>query len=274
MLKQRVITALILASLIIWGVLGLPTAGFAALFGLVVILAAWEWGGLLGRGHSGALGFAGLIVGLLALGWWQRENSLLLHGLLGAAAVFWLLALVWLYRFSQTPHQRDPVLLLIPVGIVLLLPPWLALLALRETARFGAAYVLFLLFLIWIADSGAYFAGRAWGQRKLAPKISPGKTWEGAFGAFGTSLLMALFGAWLLGLGLAQWPGFMLLSLIVVGFSIIGDLFESMIKRQRGVKDSSHILPGHGGILDRVDSLTAAAPLFLLGLFLLNGASP
>ena len=271
MLKQRVITAIIFASLIIWGVLRLPAAGFAALFAAVVLLAAWEWGELLGRDHSRSVGFVGIILGLLALGWWQRENVLLLHGLVLASALFWLLALGWLYRFCQTPQQHTSILSFVVVGIVLLLPPWFAMLALRESTRFGAGYVLFLLVLIWLADSGAYFAGRAWGRRKLAPKISPGKTWEGVLGAFATSLLVALLGAWLLELQMTQWPGFIALSLIVVGFSIVGDLFESMIKRQRGVKDSSHILPGHGGILDRIDSLTAATPLFLLGLFLLTG---
>ena len=266
MLKQRVITALILASLVIWGVLRLPDWGFALLLSVVVALAAWEWGALLGRGRSVALGYTGLILVLLGGLWWQREHTVLLYVLLGLSAVFWGVALLWLYRFNRAPTQQATAGLLSLIGLIVLVPPWLALLVLRETPRFGAGYVLFLLLLIWFADSGAYFAGRAWGKHKLAPHISPGKTLEGVLGALGVSLVVTLAGAMLLNLQPAQWPGFVLVCLVIVLFSIAGDLFESMIKRQRSVKDSSHLLPGHGGVLDRVDSLTAAAPLFLLAL--------
>ena len=266
MLKQRVITAIILASLIIWAVLRLPTAGFAALFGLIVILAAWEWGELLGRGRSGTLGFVGIITAFLALAWWQRDNAMLLYGLLWVAAAFWLLALVYLYRFSQAPRQRAPVILLVPVGMILLLPPWLALLALRENIQFGAAYVLFLLFLIWLADSGAYFAGRQWGRNKLAPQVSPGKTWEGVFGALLACAVFAWSCAPLLGMQDAARASFVMICILTVLFSIAGDLLESLLKRHRGIKDSGNIIPGHGGILDRIDSLLAAAPVFVAGM--------
>jgi phosphatidate cytidylyltransferase len=149
-------------------------------------------------------------------------------------------------------------------GVVVLVAPWVALMGLRDD--FGPAYVLFLLLLIWVADTGAYFAGRRWGRRKLAPTISPGKTWEGVFGAGMATLAFALVGAAVLEEG-ARWPGFVAVCMVTVGFSIVGDLFESMMKRQRGVKDSGSLLPGHGGVLDRFDSLTAAAPAFLLGLY-------
>ena len=137
-------------------------------------------------------------------------------------------------------------------------------------SEFGAGYVLFLLFLIWIADSGAYFTGRRWGQRKLALSISPGKTWEGVWGASLAALVFAMLGAVVLEVRM-PWPGFVILSMVTVGFSIAGDLFESMLKRQRGLKDSGSLLPGHGGVLDRVDSLTAAVPVFLLGLYGMRG---
>jgi phosphatidate cytidylyltransferase len=136
--------------------------------------------------------------------------------------------------------------------------------------EFGPGYVLFLFLLIWVADIGAYFAGRRWGRRKLALAISPGKTWEGAVGAGAAALAFALAGAAALGLG-SRWPGFVAICMVTVGFSIAGDLFESMMKRQRGLKDSGSLLPGHGGVLDRVDSLTAAAPVFLLGLHGIRG---
>jgi len=265
-LKQRIITALILASLFIWGVLRLPLEGFGVLFGLVVLLAAWEWGVLLQRGRAIALAYVGVVAVLLLVAWLLRSNRLLLYGLLVLAAGFWVWNIFVLYRFNRGAQPHDSATVLALIGLIVLVPPWLALLTLRELPRFGAAYVLFLLFLIWVADSGAYFTGRAWGKRKLAARISPGKTLEGALGALVVSLLLALAGALVLGLNPVQWPGFVLISLVVVVFSIAGDLFESMIKRQRSVKDSSQLLPGHGGVLDRVDSLTAAAPLFLLAL--------
>jgi phosphatidate cytidylyltransferase len=152
--------------------------------------------------------------------------------------------------------------------MVILVALWVALMGLR--GDFGPGYVLFLLLLIWVADIGAYFAGRHWGQRKLAPVISPGKTWEGVWGATAAALAFALLGAAVLGIG-TRWPWFVAICMVTVGFSIIGDLFESMIKRQRGVKDSGSLLPGHGGVLDRIDSLTAAAPVFLLGLYGMHG---
>jgi phosphatidate cytidylyltransferase len=127
------------------------------------------------------------------------------------------------------------------------------------------------LFLIAFADSGAYFGGRQWGKRKLAPAVSPGKTWEGVFSAFAASTLVALAAAWLFGLAGNLWPAFVVLSLVTVVFSILGDLTESMFKRQAGMKDSGTLLPGHGGVLDRIDSITAAAPVFVVGLWLADG---
>ena len=129
---------------------------------------------------------------------------------------------------------------------------------------------MFLLMLIWVADIGAYFAGRRWGRRKLAPTISPGKTWEGVWGAAAAAAAFALVGAAVLGVG-SRWPGFVAVCMVTVVFSIVGDLFESMLKRQRGVKDSGSLVPGHGGVLDRLDSLLAAAPVFLLGWLVLAG---
>jgi phosphatidate cytidylyltransferase len=152
--------------------------------------------------------------------------------------------------------------------MVVLIAPWVAFMGLRS--EFGPGYVLFLFLLVWAADVGAYFAGRRWGQHKLAPAISPGKTWEGVAGASAATLILALLGAALLDESV-RWPTFVVVCLITAGFSIAGDLFESMIKRQCGVKDSGSLLPGHGGVLDRVDSLTAAAPVFLLGLYGISG---
>jgi phosphatidate cytidylyltransferase len=265
-LKQRIITAVILASLFIGGVLYMPPQGVALLFAIMVLLAAWEWGALLGQGRGRALAYAGLVAAFLMAVWVLRGDAFFSYGLLFLAAIFWLINLVVLYRYNRNPSQRSSAARLATIGLIVLVPPWLALVLLHELPQFGAGYVLYLLVLIWVADSGAYFTGRAWGKRKLAPQVSPGKTLEGALGALAASAVLAPVGAWALDLSTAQWPGFIGLSLLIVIFSIAGDLFESMIKRQHNVKDSSQLLPGHGGVLDRVDSLTAAAPLFLLAL--------
>lgn len=157
-------------------------------------------------------------------------------------------------------------------GLLVLIPAWTGLVWIHQLDR-GPYLVLSLLILIWIADSSAYFAGRRWGRHKLAPAVSPGKTREGAYGALAGGLCwgvtLAFWYAPTGGLGI----GLVLLCLVTVLASIIGDLYESLIKRERGLKDSGALLPGHGGILDRIDSLTAAAPVFALGLYVLGAAA-
>ena len=143
---------------------------------------------------------------------------------------------------------------------------WLALVVLHSRPDQGPHWVLFLLVLVWVADSGAFFAGRQFGRTKLAPKVSPGKTWEGVFGALIACALFAFGYARFLELQGLALTGFILISLVTVLFSVAGDLLESLLKRQHGVKDSGTLIPGHGGILDRIDSLFAAAPIFLFGL--------
>ncbi|MCG8434327.1 MAG: phosphatidate cytidylyltransferase, partial [Gammaproteobacteria bacterium] len=148
-------------------------------------------------------------------------------------------------------------------GVLALVPCWAAITALHDRQPQGWQLLLFLLVLIWAADIGAYFAGKAWGKNKLAPNISPGKTWEGVFGGLAASLAAALLANYWLG-----FPLLIILPLVVilVALSVVGDLSESMLKRQAHIKDSGSLFPGHGGVLDRLDSLLATAPMFLLGL--------
>jgi phosphatidate cytidylyltransferase len=153
---------------------------------------------------------------------------------------------------------------------VVLVPAWWALVALHGVSPSGRYYLLFLLVLVWVADSAAYFSGRLWGTNKLAPRISPGKTWEGVWGALIAGLVLGVLGVILFGVQGSRWVAFVALCAATVAFSILGDLAESAFKRQSGLKDSGQLLPGHGGILDRVDSLTAAAPVFMLGLWSLE----
>ncbi|MEK6749981.1 MAG: phosphatidate cytidylyltransferase [Pseudomonadota bacterium] len=264
MLKQRILTALVLAPLVIWGILSLPTLWFGGLVGLFVTVGAWEWARLAGFESTLArIMFASLVGVLLVL--MGMATALSEWNLLIAGAVIWWGYATWVvfgYDGAQNPARSIARL---SVGLVLLLPAWLALVKLHGSAQ-GPMALLFLMVLIWGADSGAYFAGRAFGKHKLAPKVSPGKSWEGVAGALLLTLSVAIGG----GVWLWQWQGmqvvmFVVLCVVTVALSIVGDLYESMAKRRVGIKDSGNILPGHGGVLDRIDSLTSAAPVFVLG---------
>lgn len=269
MLKQRIITAVVLALGVITLVLMLPAAGFGLALLIVVLLAAWEWTRLAGLARSrDRLLYSGAILVLILGAWPLLGCSGVVVGLLVLMAISWMVALGWLWRYTQHPDRHDSAGAIAVAGLIALTGPWVALVVLHS--QFGPGYVLFLFLLVAAADSGAFFAGRRWGKHKLAPLISPGKTWEGVLGGGIATLGVGLSGAMFFGLA-NHWVGFVVICLITVAFSIVGDLFESMIKRQRGLKDSGSLLPGHGGILDRVDSLTAAAPFFLLGLYGLPG---
>lgn len=267
MLRQRIITAAILGTLIVLSIMLLPIVWFGVLLLVFILLGAWEWGSLLGLSRFGArVGYCILVFGLMLLTWAMLENRTFLWSALSLACAYWCYVLAWLRRYTANPTMRDPVLTWGVVGLITLVVPWIALMGLRSAPTFGPAYVLFLVLLIWIADSSAYLAGRRWGYRKLAPRISPGKTREGAYGAIVATSLFAAAGATAFGFESLQWPLFIMICMVTVIFSMAGDLFESMFKRQYGAKDSGSLLPGHGGILDRMDSLTAAAPIFFLGL--------
>lgn len=263
---QRVATALVLAPLAVLAVLYLPPPWFALVFGALFALGLWEWtrlSGLVGRWRR-ALAIA--LFALLLTGLWHGRDALWLPlCLLGAG--FWLLALLWLGRPSLGHGAgRATVALKLLAGLLALAPAWLAAVHLDGDGPRGALWVLYVMTLIWCADIFAYLAGRRFGNRKLAPLISPGKTWAGVYGALlGASLYALLLGISHLHLRYWMLFGFVGLSLLCVAVSIVGDLFESLIKRQAGVKDSGHIFPGHGGVFDRFDSLFAALSWFTLG---------
>ncbi|HEY2145307.1 MAG TPA: phosphatidate cytidylyltransferase [Steroidobacteraceae bacterium] len=264
MLRTRVITGCILGVLLLLGLFLLPPLGAVLAFGAVFTLGAWEWAGFGAmRNAAGRALYTLTIALLLLLGWRWSESPAHLMVLLGAACVWWLIAFCWLWL---APSRHHPVLVLI-CGAAALVPAFVAITRLQVStagiAR-GPFVVLWLVLMVCAADIGAYFAGRAFGRRKLAPRVSPGKTWEGAAGGLFLVMLIALGGAVYLGLpALAVVP----FGCAVGIFSIIGDLTESMFKRAAALKDSGGLLPGHGGLLDRIDSVTAAAPLYALGLF-------
>ena len=257
MLRQRVVTALVLGTLVILVVLAVPHAVTAAVLSLVVVAGAWEWSAFPGFTQSlTRLAYVVFIaLGLVAtwyLGIVNGQSDLMLYG----ALVWWALALLWIALAPSNVTQATATI----AGLFVLVPAWLALVRLHAQ---GPQLLLFLLLLVVAADIGAYFAGRAFGKHKLAPKVSPGKTWEGVFGGLFAALLMAAVGVWWFDMSTVP---FMILCLVVAIASVVGDLTESLFKRHAGLKDSGSILPGHGGVLDRVDSVTAAAPVFLIGL--------
>ena len=271
MLKQRVITALILAPLVLWAVLALPSVYLAGIFAIAVLLGAREWAIL-----SGLTQLPGQLLYVLVLAISLYGGVLLLdHAgwflwFLLACVGWWVVTIIRLSRFqvNQTLSGFSPAQA--AEGIIVLATAWTALISVHEYPQDGPLLLVFLLILIWLADIGAYFAGRRWGRVKLAPRVSPGKTREGVYGALLGALLCGIFLAWWQALDIRQAPFAILLCVLTALFSVVGDLFESMLKRLRGVKDSSNLLPGHGGVLDRIDSLTAAAPIFLLGLIMLD----
>lgn len=271
MLMQRVITALILIPPVIAGVWYLQTPVIACLFAAILLVGAWEWTRLMAlQSFWLRVAYLTTAAALFAALYGLRENSDVLHATLWAALLWWLAALYWVIRYPTVLDAGNSrSVMKAAIGLLLLGPAFLALVLLHAREH-GPLWILFVLVLIWAADTGAYFSGRGFGRHKLAIRVSPGKTWEGAVGGLVLSTTVAaLAGHWVFNLA-GQLPWFILLCSGVVAFSIVGDLTESMFKRQASVKDSGSILPGHGGVLDRLDSLFAAAPLLLGGLLTLG----
>jgi phosphatidate cytidylyltransferase len=273
MLLSRVLTAAVLIPLVLLAIFKLPNSIFSLVWGVIILGGSWEWSNLSSYKNRG-MRFALVMAIALALFGFAHAPLGFQNLLLWLACLGWLAISVLLFSFPVQLMARSysPVLLTV-IGFVVLVPAWHALSQLHGMIN-GPVHVVYFLFLIWIADSAAYFAGRAFGRNKLAPTISPGKTREGALGAIvGTAIYATVFATFNDELAFDS-TAFILLSVITVLFSICGDLFESLAKRKRGIKDSGSILPGHGGILDRVDSLLCAAPIYLVGLTLIgNGVS-
>ena len=300
MLKQRIITAVILGSVVITAVLMLPYEYFSLMIALIVLLGAWEWLDLIDVQctKQRVLFMGSMIFMMLFIHLWTyllealvpvfdylaekfkfvmediRKQSGLLEWLVIPPLLFWLLVMQLIRR---TPQDLLKLQLRLRyrafIGWFVLLAAWMFLSRLR--AFYGSEMTLYLLVLIWVADIAAYFSGKKWGANKLSPDISPGKTIEGVKGA----LVSAAFCGILLCVGLSITYDKMipvivagdliLLSVLTVLISVYGDLFFSLVKRQRGVKDSGSLLPGHGGVLDRIDSLIAAIPFFYAGIFMI-----
>lgn len=264
MLKTRVITALALMALLLPSLFWLPQSGWALLIALVIGVAAWEWGALLGWGNTARLllgGATAIICATLSLldpaaigadGFAPGQTWVKVSYL--ASAIFWFLIIpIWLRRKWALGGFSGQL-----VGVVVLLPTWLAMVQLRAL---GPGVLLAVFAVVWVADIAAYFAGRRFGKNKLAPTISPGKTREGAYGAAVGVLVYGLIIGHFFFATLMPLPLWIVALLVVTVVSINGDLFESLLKRKAGIKDSSNVLPGHGGVLDRIDSLTSTLPI-------------
>jgi phosphatidate cytidylyltransferase len=265
-LKLRVISALVMAPLVIYGVLFLGNPGFSFILGVVLLAGAWEWSHLIPLRTIVARLVYTCVLGALMWLLWRSGLEPLIKPLLLLAFLWWLCALMWLSRpafLAQASLLGSSLKML--AGALVILPAWAALSSLHASGERGPTLTLMLLMLVWMADIGAYFAGRQWGRRKLAPAVSPGKTWEGVYGGLFSSLLFAAIAGWFFSHALGWTLAFMMVAAVTVMFSVAGDLLESLMKRQSGIKDSGHIIPGHGGIFDRIDSLVAAAPMFLIG---------
>ena len=270
MLKQRLLTAAILVPLVVWGILRLPTEYLALVLALFILQGAWEWTAFMKMTSAAKRGLYIVVVAAGLAGSWfmLRDETSNWMALPVLSLFWWLLAIAFVLQFPKSVSRWSSSVAQVVIGLIVLIPTWLAVVALHESGEQGPMLVMYLLSLIWVADSGAYFSGRAWGKRKLAPAVSPGKSWEGVGGGAVLSLAYAVGAAQVLELPGNQWPLFVVLSLVTVLFSVLGDLTESMFKRHAGIKDSGTLLPGHGGVLDRIDSVTAAAPVFVVGYWL------
>lgn len=264
MLLTRIITAAFYGVAIIASVLFLPPAGVAAVFGALWLAGSWEWGGFARLGSAGRFVYSALFAAAMGA-LWLRGAPLTL-GLLGVALLFWLAAIGAVLKFPR-PFSFPLVVI---AGFIVLLPSWWLLARLQASAPHGRGLVMTLLAIVWAADIGAYAFGRWLGRTKLAPAVSPGKTWEGMAGGVLAAALAAGVAAAIIGVPVPPVVGLGVATALV---SVLGDLTQSMFKRNVGLKDSGKLLPGHGGVLDRIDSLTAAIPVFAGGLLLLGVVS-
>ncbi|KAB7895517.1 phosphatidate cytidylyltransferase [Rouxiella sp. S1S-2] len=274
MLKYRIITALILIPIVIAALFLLPPVGFAVVNIVVCMLAAWEWGQFSGFASRSQRLWLAILCGLLltAMMWslpayQQLDHLALVNGSLWFSLAWWIAAFVLVVAYpSSAALWRNSRTLRLIFGLLTIVPFFWGMLSLRlygyaENHYNGAWWLLYVMLLVWGADSGAYLFGKLFGKHKLAPKVSPGKTWEGLVGGLLTSALISwLFGRYA---PLDVVPSTLLICSIIAALaSVLGDLTESMFKREAGIKDSGNLIPGHGGIMDRIDSLTAAVPVF------------
>jgi phosphatidate cytidylyltransferase len=278
MTKTRVIAALVLTPFAIAAMLMLPTPWLVALAAVLFLAGLWEWFRL--ADVDDTLARTVLLVANMALMaaivWASRLPGGGLSFVLFKLAtmigiVWWLLAGLWLKHFEfASDHDTHARVFKLAAGTLAIVPAWCAMAWIHAEQPMGRRWLFIAVALVWAADTGAYFVGRHFGKRKLSPRISPNKTIAGLFGGLASGVVVAVAFAPLAGASLSQLPAVALVAFVAVAFSVVGDLFESLLKRHVGAKDSGDLIPGHGGVLDRIDGVIAALPIFALGKALLN----
>ncbi|HEY0662494.1 MAG TPA: phosphatidate cytidylyltransferase [Lysobacter sp.] len=272
MTRTRLLAALIMAPVAIAAMLLLETPWIMALAAVLFLAGLWEWFEL--AEIEDTLARTVLLVAhvamMVAIVWASRSTTGYTYVLFQLASVigvvWWLLALFWLGRYDfASDHDTHARVFKLAAGALAVIPAWCALGWIHASEPNGHRWLFTALAIVWAADSGAYFAGRKLGKHKLAPRVSPNKTIEGLVGGVVAGVVVGIAGALFAGATPAQLPWVALVALAAVFASVIGDLFESLLKRHVGAKDSGHLIPGHGGILDRVDGVLAALPVFALG---------
>jgi phosphatidate cytidylyltransferase len=274
--KQRVLTALVLAPLMVVGIFFLPLKQFAFFIAAIATLGAWEWANIAGYERKwGRIGYALMVfVCLYVSARILRIKPEWLIYYLIAGALWWVVAFALVRRYPGGTDIWNSRPMRAFLGLCVLVPMWVGFMHLK-VQPYSSWLIVYVMLIIWGADTGAYFAGRRWGNTKLAPFVSPGKSWAGFWGGFVTSVIVA-FGfsycldRWVRPMTERDVVIVLLIAVITTVVSVLGDLVESMMKRHRGIKDSSSLLPGHGGVLDRIDSMAAAVPVFALCIYLFN----
>ena len=276
MFKQRVITALVLAPLMVIGIFFLPLKQFAIFIAAIATIGAWEWANIAGYERRwGRVAYALMVfVCLYISARVLRIRPELLVYYLAVGALWWIVAFALVKRYPGGTSLWTSRPVRGALGLCVLVPMWVGFMHLKVQPH-SSLLIIFVMLIVWGADTGAYFSGKRWGNTKLAPHVSPGKSWAGFWGGLATAALVAI----LFGLGLDRWLQpmsrddylqMLLIAVITMVVSVLGDLVESMMKRHRGIKDSSSLLPGHGGVLDRIDSMAAAVPVSALCIHLLD----
>jgi phosphatidate cytidylyltransferase len=268
-LKLRLISSLIMAPIAIWLIVVLPTPYFALVLALFFIAGAWEWAALVSVPKLAVrISYTASVVGFMVVGWFLlRAYPVFITAVTSIAVAWWLMILLFVLTYPQSSRLWNNAFAKATAGYLILLPAWLAMNSLHGSGPDGPYYALYLFMMVWLADVAAYFSGRFWGKHKLAPHVSPGKSWEGVLGALTSVAIYTVIASFFMGLfkmGITVVLIYLAISLFAVLVSVLGDLAESMFKRQAQLKDSGTLFPGHGGVLDRFDSLTAAAPTFLV----------
>lgn len=272
MTRTRFLAALVMAPVAIAAILMLPTQWMMVLAAVLFLAGLWEWFDLAEIEDTLArtvllVANLGVMVAIVWASRWSAGFTLVLFKLASVIGViWWLLALLWLGRYKfASDHDTHARVFKLAAGALAVIPAWCALAWIHAEEPNGHRWLLTALAIVWAADTGAYFAGRTFGKRKLAPLVSPNKTIEGLIGGVIAGIAVGVVFSLLSGAQSAQLPAVALVALVAVLFSVVGDLFESLLKRHAGVKDSGDLIPGHGGILDRVDGVLAALPVFALG---------